>query len=266
MRRGIVCVALLSAMTAPTVSSATPTATATVWVAERVSRSAPRIEIDAKYTWGDEGSTVTVADANVVRGRLRPIGGWTFDAVALEGPVVHDRGTAYGCLPRSTCNVLQTRAYSAFWYLVPEDMPQPDRVYLSIYARTATVKLTNSPGWRLVRTRLRTRYALSDSGGATSVRVAGEQPEHFTEATLPGGRRGSIAVGSAPCRLLHNHGYFREGYGTATLTGGTAPADFDCQRDIDDPVAVAEGPTTWRFAGDVVGNSMGPTRIAVIDL
>ena len=269
MRRGIVVAALVAHVAAAVPIGAKASSAplpATVWVAERVSPNAPRFSVDAHYGWNRRGGRVTIVTADLVRGRPRPTWAYTFDSVPDEMPVAYHGGAEYGCLPMSVCDLFSARGMTAFSATVPDDSPQPDRVYLAISGQDVKVALVDSPGWRLTRTRLRTRYALSDHADASGARALGEGVERFGEARLPGGPHGSIAVATPPCRLLHRTGGAREGVGTATLSGGVTTPTFDCRTHLTDLTAAADRPTTWRFAGDVVGVAMGPTRLTVIDL
>ncbi|HEX8001924.1 MAG TPA: hypothetical protein VF519_04435 [Mycobacteriales bacterium] len=269
MRRGIVCAtsALLGGAllgTASPAGAAPAPVPATVWVAERVSAAATRVEIQAYTTWDSRGGSITMVLAHVDRGRPRPYEAITWDAPNWDGPAVRHGGMTYGCGPGSGCDVLNGSGLSWFGGGVPATAPQPDRVYLAIAAVSQEVTLVDSPGWRLRRTRLRARYATD--GAATGADGAGEHVARFTHASLRGGRHGSIATGVAPCRPAHRVGFAREGHGTATLTGGTTSPAFDCGVAAPDVTAASDGPTTWSFDGDVVGLATGATRLVVIDL
>lgn len=267
MRRGILVAALLlSAVTVPGAEASYDPLPATVWVAERVSPHARQFSIHAYFQWNNRGGRVTVVTADVVRGRVQPTAAMTMESTANEAPVAYSGGTEYGCVAMSPCDLVTSRGIDWFAAVVPPDAPQPDRVYLAVSAHSITVELVDSPGWRLARTSLRARYALSSRADATGVRAYGEHVEHFGEATLAGGRRGSVAVGTPPCRHLHRFGGVREGAGTARLDGGARVATFDCRTHLSDLAAAAYGATTWRFSGDVAGVAMGPTRLVVIDL
>lgn len=270
MLRGIVCAALAAALCVPNAQAAPlPPAPTAVWLAERVSPTAPSVTLHAYYKWDRRGSRATYAAVKMVNGKPRPFDGITWDSPIGDGPTARHDGTVHGCPSGSGCDVLTGPGATYLGVTFPEKSAQPDRIYLAISGLSPEVYLDKSTrGWRLTKTTLRARYALSDRGdtSATGANVAGEHVEKFTHASLPGGRRGSIAVGTLPCRPLHRVGYLREGYGTAVLTGGSAPGSFDCQKNFTDVIAVADGPTTWNLDGEVVGTATGTTRITVIDL
>lgn len=268
MRRGIVgaALALLTMLQPATAAPAAPPPTI-VWVAERVSPRAPRIEIQAYSQWDRRGGRFVMVWAERERGRPRPVQAITWDTMGWDGPAAYRNGTTYGCPRDSGCDLLNGGGVSWFAGGVDAQYPQPDLIYLVVTGTSQEVMLVDSAGWRLRRTSLRARFALREDSAAVGVDVLGEHPEHFTHAALRGGPRGSIAVATPPCRPLHRSDVTREGHGAARLTGGTHPFDFDCHRDtITDLTAAADGPTTWSFDGDVVGNSTGPTRLTVIDL
>lgn len=268
MRRGILCAALAALVnTSAVYATPAPPAPATVWVAEKVSPNAPRLTLEASTAWDRRSGRITYVAVKLVAGKPRPVDALTLDAPQTDGPAAYHRGTAYGCYAGSGCDVGSGPGFTSFVLTFPEDIPQPDRLYLAVSGVSAEVWLVDSPGWRLKRTSLRVRYATSDtSGDAVGGQVAGEHVERFQRASIPGGRRGSIAVGTPPCRPLHRVGYFREGYGTATLSGGAKPVPFDCQRAIGDATAAADRATTWTLEGDVTGVATGTTRLTVIDL
>lgn len=270
MRRGIICATVTVALCAPNALAAPlPPAPATVWLAERVSPTAPSVTLHGRYKWDRRGSRVTYAAVRMVNGKPRPFDGITWDSPMPDGPAARHDGTVYGCPSGSGCDVVNGPGLTYFGLTFPETSAQPDRIYVAISGLDAELSLDKGTrGWRLTKTALRVRYALSDRGHtrATGANFAGEHAERFTHASIPGGRRGSIAVATPPCRPLHRLGYLREGHGKAALTGGTAPARFDCQKNITDAIAVADRATTWSLDGDVVGTATGTTRIAVIDL
>lgn len=269
MLRGIVSTALAVALSAPAVHAAPPAqAPTTVWLAEKVSAHAPSVTLHAYFRWDIRGARVSYAGVAMVAGRPRPTGGLTWDAPLFDGPAAHHDGTVAGCPASSSCDLLTGPGVAYFGLTYPPSSPQPDRIYLVLSGLSQDVSLEKSPGWRLRRTRLTARFATSDSPGtvATGARMAGEVVERFTHASIAGGRRGSIAIATPPCRPLHRVGYLREGYGTATLSGGTRQATFDCQKNLSDLTAAADRATTWSFDGPVVGTATGTTRITVIDL
>lgn len=268
MLRGMVCAVAAAVLVAPTADATPlPPAPATVWVAHRVSPHARQVQLNANFNWDRRSGRVTYAAVKMVNGRPRPYDAMTFDAPLSDGPAAYHDGASYGCYAGSVCQVTGEGGITDFNVMAPPTSEQPDRIYLAVSGLTAEVQLVDSPGWRLTRTAMRVRYVTSDTGGtATGVQVLGEHVERFGKATLPGGRRGSIAVATPPCRPLHRVGVYREGHGTATLTGGTVAQSFDCRANLHDLTAAADRATTWTFSGDVVGTAMGTTRLAVIDL
>lgn len=268
MLRGIVCAVAALGLVAPAVQAAPAPAPTTVWLAERISPSAPSVTLHAYFRWDARGGRASYAAVDMVGSRPDPIGGMTWDAPLGDGPTVRHDGAVYGCPPPSICDVLTGPGRAYFGLTYPPESAQPDRIYLVLSGLAQEVSLEKSPGWRLRRTSLVARFTTSDDARtvATGANVGGQFVERFTHASASGGRRGSIAVATPPCRPLHRFGYFREGYGTATLTGGRRVATFDCQKNLSDLTAAAAGATTWRFDGPVAGLATGTTRITVVDL
>lgn len=268
MRRALRCLAAATALSIPGGQAAPLSAPpVTVWVAERVSPRAPKVHLNANFTWDRRGGSVTYVAVKMVAGRPRPYDAMTIDASPSDEPVVYRDGASYGCTIGAPCDVTDARGLGDFNLAAPATVEQPHRIYLAVSAVTVEVSLVDSPGWRLTRAPLRVRYATSDTGGtATGTSFFGEHVERFGTATLAGGRHGSLAVATPPCRPLHRRWIQREGHGTATLTGGTKTQSFDCHKDLRDLTAAADRATTWTFQGDVVGTAMGTTRLTVIDL
>jgi hypothetical protein len=128
-----------------------------------------------------------------------------------------------------------------------------------------------TPGWRVRDVRgAQARRVLADrSAGSTGAGVLGGHAEHFTSATAPGGRYGSVVFAALPCES--------GGVGAAVLTGrgalapgaGMPPVQPRCS-----PTTYAGGftwaysrrPTEWLLSGDVKGVGSGLTRLFVFDL
>ena len=206
---------------------------------------------------------ISLADTR--RGVL-PTEGLALDSPSAHVPYGYTGSVEEGCEPDGPCDVLTGPGAADFRFEEPVGSPQPAKIYLVILGEQQQVELVESPGWRLIRTRLRATIVRANS--ATGVVVADERAEHFAEASGTGGAHGSLAVGTPPCRLAHRTGYVREGYGSATLTGGQRPASFSCGGvpAAFDPVAYAQTRTRWRLAGSVTGDAMGPTRLTIINL
>lgn len=268
MRRGITTAVLAAAVCAPAASATPePSPPASVWMAQRVSPHAKAVTVNAYYGWDRRGARVTFVVAKVANGRPRPYDALTMESPLTDGPGVYHGGTSYGCYAGSGCDVLSGPGRTDFTVAATDASHPPDRIYVAVAGLTPEVRLIDSPGWRLSKTSLRVRYATSDTGGgATGAQFFGEHVERFEHASLAGGRRGSLVVATLPCRPLHRFGVFREGFGTATLSGGPKPVTFDCQKDLHDATAAADHATTWKLDGLVVGTAAGTTRLAVIDL
>lgn len=94
------------------------------------------------------------------------------------------------------------------------------------------------------------------TAGGTGVRAFGAAVEAMPDASLRGGRSGSIAVAVPPCEDV--------GAGVVRLTGGRTTETAICPSY---PVAAAAaGPTTWTTSGPAAGITTYRTRLIVIDL
>ncbi len=145
----------------------------------------------------------------------------------------------------------------------------PNRYSFYVVAQNFGVhKITTSPGWKAPReikpapppARLIRNVGTGARANATGI-------EHFTGATTPGGRTGSVAIAPIACA-------FNMGTGSIVLKGGDPLPPFhdDIPRgscaDPYDSVAwgAANRATTWRVDGEVTGYTAIPDRLAVVDL
>ncbi len=131
-------------------------------------------------------------------------------------------------------------------------------------------EITASPGWKPPR-ELRSGFAVRlvrKSG--TGARANWFGVEHFTGATAPGGRYGSVAQAWIPCDLPG-------GSGSIVLKGGDPlphpygrPGDGPPHAQCDPPWPSAwsatNRQTTWRMEGEVTGYTVIPDRLVVVDL
>jgi hypothetical protein len=137
--------------------------------------------------------------------------------------------------------------------------------FFQLLDATATVTLL-TPGWRLREThKVRFRRVLGEEV-STGVTWEAEEIEHFTGATMAGGRYGSRARAFLPCDDA--------GHGTAKLSGGIEePAKSDTKPNCtrvelggwQGGEDVAYKATTWRLTGDVVGAGRFHARLTVVD-
>lgn len=248
------------------VSAASPTTTR-VWQVQRTSSKITKgFTLQATFSWPAGGGFVASASLRRNGTRLLPLYGSAIDIRGDDGPVVIRDGVGYGCTVTISCPSINEGGISAYATGTEDGPDQPDLVYVVIRGSNQIVNLSDSPGWKLSLTRLRARTVEAQPIGTTSATAADTRIEHFATADTAGGSRGSVAIGTPPCRPAHRIGYAREGTGRAILSGGATASTTDCSTaGSTDAVGWAPAATRWKFSGDVTGVAYGPTRITVID-
>ena len=198
------------------------------------------------------------ASANAVDGRVSPYASELVELGEPSGPV-HTYGAAGShdlCAePAITCTTTLGSDRLRFTIgstMGRSDAPMHARVYVALVGTSLHVE-TARIGWRV---RTRTSGVTRTSGDGTGAQALGGTVEALPAATLPGGRRGSIAIAVPPCD--------EQGIGAVTLTGGADPSPHGCPTStFADAAAKA---TTWSLAGPAAGASEYRTRLLVIDL
>jgi hypothetical protein len=125
----------------------------------------------------------------------------------------------------------------------------------------------HATGWRLRQVSLNFRYldgAKTDQVGAN---LAGKSVGVATEASLLGGRYGSLAEAVPPCSNSET-APLMEGVGRLTLDGGTQKQTITCPGLPQGAIGSwSQAPTTWTAHGLAAGGStLYNTRLLVIDL
>ena len=165
------------------------------------------------------------------------------------------------CDAAGGCIVNRTLAYQV--QSTARDAGGPDvdnRLYVVIEG-PATIRFKGD-GWKLVRTPLTYRYVEAAKAQASGVFTGLHSAQTFESATLPGGRRGSVAAGAPPCSFSTpgvGPSTVPRGAGTITLTGGPKPESLTCPENVGRPfvTSVAQKETSWLLEGPVVGDSTG---------
>lgn len=129
-------------------------------------------------------------------------------------------------------------------------------VYIAVDAAGVELKLGRGLRARVVNGGLQ-----RVTGGGADVVHAGVGRGHvarFAHAELPGGRRGSVALGVIPCELGGVGEAAMLGDGSKSLSCGSAGTAVTS--------LAAAGPVSWRLTGETTGVSRSRTRLAVVDL
>lgn len=109
------------------------------------------------------------------------------------------------------------------------------------------------------------RFVSGQQAGEVGAYGLGSGVEAFTDASLPGGRYGSIGLAAPPCSQADVA--VARGVGSVTLEGGETTPSFTCPASRVRLASWADGRTTWRLHGVAVGDtSMADGRLFVLDL
>jgi hypothetical protein len=266
-RRFLLAGALLAGLCAPTVAAAAnaKAVVPVVWEAERLVATAAHVDVHGSYSFATVDGLASFVALKSARTGLVAMTGLTVDTPRDQGPYAYTNDSDYGCSAGSFCDVLSGPGVATYDVVFPTGVPQPDRIYVVVVGTQQQAALVDSPGWKLRKTNLKTNIVRI--GSAVGAAVSTERIEHFTHASTTGSGGGSIAIGTLPCRFAHRVGFVREGYGSATLTGGRTMSSFNCGGAPAqfDPVASAPKATRWSLDGDVTGEAAGSTRLIVIN-
>jgi hypothetical protein len=134
------------------------------------------------------------------------------------------------------------------------ESPRPVHLRMLIAVEGTKVKTASAKiGWKGTK---RTGGFSRVTGGGTGFRAGGFAAEALPDASLRGGRKGSVAIAVPPCDQL--------GAGLLTLAGGRKDAVAACP--TGPFTAAADGPARWSLTGDAAGVSSYLTRLIVVDL
>lgn len=198
------------------------------------------------------------ASANVFDGRVSPFSSGLVELGEPSGPVRTYGATGSHDLcadPAISCTT--TPGSDRLRFTIGSTMgrseaPMHARIYVALVGTSLHVD-TARIGWRV---RTRTAGVARTSGDGTGMQLLGGTVEALPAATLPGGRKGSIAIAVPPCD--------EQGVGDVTLSGGADPTPHSCPTStFADAAAKA---TTWSLSGTAAGASEYRTRLLVIDL
>lgn len=250
------------------VAGAAPRLVTRVWQLDRLRGGETSFKVAASFAMDERGSLAAFVPVTVARGRVAATGpADLIEASTATGPTAYAEGSSYGCGAAGTCSVLAgpgAMSYSIGG--IYKNASAPQRVYLVVIGIEPSLKPLELIGWRVRPVSNTVRRVQAAKGGAVGAVAEDTTVEHFDAAAASGGRNGSVAIGSPPCRHVPRAGVARMAVGTATLSGGRKAASMACPQDVWNVSAVASGTTTWRLTGPVDGIAWGPTRLLVIDL
>ena len=137
----------------------------------------------------------------------------------------------------------------------------PSSVFYVVSQDMDIVVTPKTPGWRVKEAPApNVHRVFGEDASATGVRSEGRSVEHFTSASVVGGKYGSAAFATLPCQY--------GGVGSALFSGGLASHKLGCGSpsggDADWDTGI-ELPTTWRLKGDATGAGIWPDRLLVFD-
>ena len=239
-------------------------------VLERITSGPASFELLVTADFDETGAFIGSLDGEVTKGRVvgvRP--GFATSMGERDGVGVSAMGDSINsCDQVDVCTAEGIgQGFQAISYQDDEGGDSTNFVLLAAEAKDISYKF-DSNGWRLRVVDWPFRYLDTDGSDAVSLGTgSGEGAEVFFEATLRGGRHGSLAVALPPCSTAHI-GVVDRGVGEATLSGGVEEKTTTCPTDRPSGAATwAPKKTTWRLEGTVLGDStLNETRLFVIDL
>lgn len=275
MKRILVTVSLLvGAVCTPLHAAAVEPTRMQVWEITRTSSAATNLAVAMDTGFSESRTILGLTFLRHGRDGLKVVGGGLLSS--SEGtfmPAVYAGEHRVDCPHSGVCPTQRGRNLSTTYYRDTglADPTAADMVLAVTYGRNANVSLHDGEDeWSVRPVNLVARALWStDTGDAAGVWHSVVGAEVFTRATLQGGRRGSVAIGVPPCAGGQG---FSTGVGSATLSGGVAPVDTVCPRDVLRPSQVATKATTWSLTGTAVGltayvvSEPGTVRLLVIDL
>lgn len=214
------------------------------------------------------GSFLGFVGARFERGKpVRADAAWAGSARRWEDTTLHLAGTTVSSCSAGVCHDDTVLGYQGLVSSYRDEGGDDAYTHFFLVATGRIVRYGfEGKGWTLVRMPLSFRYL--DGGDTSPAHAHSGQTgaEVFTEASLPGGRHGSLGVGVPPCSFAAVHVAMR-GVGRLTLDGGAKPETVVCPDQPKLLGSYATGPTTWRFHGLAAGDiTIQDTRLFVVDL
>lgn len=245
-----------------------------VWEITRTSWAPSRLAVEMNVGYDDNRTILAVTFLRRQTGGYKVLPG-----AHVSSREVTSSPEAYANGEHVTCSVAAPSCVEEHGYALMtayyndngrNDPVAPDTVIAVTYGRNAVVGVGGSKQWRVRRVSRAARAVWStDTDTAAGVWYHAMGGEVFTTASAKGGPRGSVAIGVPPCSGAHVG--VTMGVGTASLSGGVAPVEVMCPRDVLRPSQVARKSTTWTFSGTTAGltaelvSEPGTVRLLVVD-
>lgn len=199
-------------------------------------------------------------------GRVFPLGASSHNNA--QEPAVHTASVDTTSCGIGVCRTGKTLLTQENVWSPPraDDGESPNRVLILLEGERITMDFQGD-GWRLRR--VPHAYRRVDSltnPGSSGVQNLNHGVHVLQHAALPGGKRGSIAVGIPPCSTSTS-GVVPRGVGSIELRGGGSTQTVVCPRDRHLLGLASTGPANWVLEGMVAGgNEFRETQLLVVDL
>lgn len=221
-----------------------------------------RLDLTALPAEGEEGFIGVLGaklDRNQRAVRVEP--GLMAPLNEHRAPTAYSMGSEVGSCTVGLCALL----YEFGGLTVTGNDPSIPLTVVTLRARTIRWTFEGT-GYRIRRTASHFRYVTGADSGASGTDGGVAAEAYLQETSMQGGGRGSLAQGAAPCSTTRM-GVASRGVGTVTLSGGGKQVQATCPRDSGVIAQSARSRTTWRLAGQVIGDStQRGARLLVIDL
>lgn len=276
--RNLVAAAAAALATVPGAATAVPAPVRMqVWEIVRVSAAPSKFAVSASVGFVDSRSILAVTYLRQERSGLKVLPGASVSS--HEGstePQLYAGGKRVSCTAAVgiACTTTKGVNMSVDYYHDggSKDPAAPTSILVLTYGRDPQVSVAgDSKHWRVRKVSRAARVVWSSDGDqAAGAWTPYLGIEAFTGATLPGGKRGSVAIGVPPCS--GSPVAVSSGAGSVTLAGGVKPVQASCPQDVMRPSQLARKATTWTLTGPVAGTTAdqvsepGTVRLIVIDL
>lgn len=214
-------------------------------------------------------SFVGTVMTHVERSRVTAVSHGAADAAGTSDEVeAWGAGHAASSCEHGYCYLAGSTIHAETWVSLSNPAGSGGTNVVFIVARGPEIRFSyKATGWAVKRVPLSYRWVSGDDTASVAVHGRGNGVEVFDgEATLPGGRFGSVAVATAPCSESTS-GLVSRGIGTMTLNGGRTTPSLTCPTDDQTIASYALHTTAWRAAGTVAGDTnTSEARLFVLDL
>lgn len=251
----------------PSPSVAAPQEQRVVYVLQRTTRAASSYDLTVTADPGSDGAFLGSVHAAVSGGRITGV--WPGVSTSLgrpDEPLVYSPAASASSCDAGQCDLYETHGGQGISFRDSDGTNPINRSFIAVAGIAPRINF-ESDGWRLVRTSWSFSFVDGTESEAAGARVGDTHgAELFLDATLDGGRYGSIAQATPPCSSVTTNAA-SHGVGRVTLDGGTESLSTTCPTDNPSRLASwSPAATTWNLHGTAAGaTDLAETRLFVLN-